>query len=186
MPGNLSDIEFAARKPQRKRCDDPQTLEHDEFAQSAVPLPPLAPWEAEPAPRDGAPGTKPIAYDPDEALELAVGDHELLVEMAQTFCSTAGGLRQRLRRAIEQRDAQSVRIVAHTLKGSARQFAALRASTAAQALELAGKANDWPQILAGGQALDAALDQLLTELAALATGEYPPSRMPDAGENQFA
>ena len=113
-------------------------------------------------------GSAPL-FNEEEALGFMDGDRELLGQLAASFCENTPALMQNLKDGIARRDAQTVVISAHTLKGSARMFAAAPAVAAALAAEQAGKAGDWPALAAASQKLETEMARLLPELAKIST-----------------
>lgn len=155
------------------------TFREMEAAQSAIPLPVLpesesaglAEWQAAPSAGHRS------AFDYAAALENVGGEAELLAQIARAFCVSFHGLRGRLREGIERRESQTVRILAHTLKGGLLQFASVRATTVAQELEEAAANRDWPAVQMAVESLEFELGRLLPELAALAAvGEAEPAK----------
>ena len=116
---------------------------------------------------DPIPQTPDPIFNEEEALGFVDGDHELLGQLAVSFCETAPGLLQNLNAAIAQRDLKAATIAAHTLKGSARMFAATQTVATALAAEQAGKAGDWPPMETAARQLETDLAHLLPELLKL-------------------
>ena len=89
--------------------------------------------------------TEPLPADPekyppldwDSALRQANGKQSLLRDFADMFLQEAPRLVQQLERAIDQSDADDMRLAAHTLKGSLRYFGPTRAEGVAATLEKA-------------------------------------------------
>lgn len=71
----------------------------------------------------------------EQAIEEMAGDEALLLDLAQTLVDDAPRLLLNIRRAVESKDPEEMRLAAHTIKGSVRPFAALRASEFAFRLE---------------------------------------------------
>jgi CheY-like chemotaxis protein/HPt (histidine-containing phosphotransfer) domain-containing protein len=103
----------------------------------------------------------------EEALGFVDGDRELLGQLAVSFCETTPALMENLKNGIARRDSPAVIMAAHTLKGSARMFAASDTVTAASVAEEAGKTNDWPTIETAYHELEAELARLVPELIKL-------------------
>ena len=104
-------------------------------------------------------------FNEEEALCFVDGDRDLLGQLAASFSEHAPVLLQNLQEAIARRDARAATIAAHTLKGSARMFAAPDTVAAALAAESAGKVQDWPGLAAAGRNVELELARLLPELA---------------------
>ena len=115
------------------------------------------------------PSSIPALFNEEEALGFVDGDRELLGQLAASFSETAPGLLKNLNDAIAQRDFKAATIAAHTLKGSARMFAATQTVATALAAEQAGKAGDWPPIETAARQLETDLAALLPELLKLTT-----------------
>ncbi len=116
-----------------------------------------------PTPAPASVAAAPL-FNEEEALGFVDGDRDLLAQLAASFCENAPVLLQNLQDAIAGRDLRSATIAAHTLKGSARMFAANDTVAAALAVELAGKAGDWPNLEAARRQLERELGLLLPQL----------------------
>jgi CheY-like chemotaxis protein/HPt (histidine-containing phosphotransfer) domain-containing protein len=81
------------------------------------------------------PSPQPVAFDPEPLLQRIGGDEELLRELVEMFLSEGPPLLEKIRAAIEVKDAEVVERAAHLLKGSACNFAAAEVVRAAQRLE---------------------------------------------------
>ena len=75
------------------------------------------------------------AFDRAEVLRRLEGDDQLLREIIDLFIQDSASLVDRLRRAVERKDAAEVCAAAHRLKGSASNLAAGPVTDAARALE---------------------------------------------------
>ena len=100
-------------------------------------------------------------YDYDGTLERLGGDVELFVDLVRFFLEDAAMLQARMETALEAKDARTVEITAHSLKGLCSNFGARRAVAAAYAIEesaRAGKLADAPnraaQFKDGGRPTD--------------------------------
>ncbi|MBI3416356.1 MAG: Hpt domain-containing protein [Verrucomicrobia bacterium] len=82
-----------------------------------------------------------------EALRRVDGDDQLLGEMAGLFLGTYPDQFAKIAEAIENSDAGSLEIHAHTLKGTARVFCAEGVVTAAANLEQMAEQKSWPPTL---------------------------------------
>lgn len=76
--------------------------------------------------------------DWDKALQNADGSEELLLELAGVFIEECPEMMRQVRAAIDAHDARELERSAHSLKGSARIFAASAAADAAFRLETMG------------------------------------------------
>jgi HPt (histidine-containing phosphotransfer) domain-containing protein len=91
-----------------------------------------------------ASGRAPVAAPPDvsdEVLARLGGDRELLAEISRLFVDDAPVHLARIRAALDQRDAESLRRAAHGLKGAAANFEASALVAAARTLEEVGRTN---------------------------------------------
>ena len=131
---------------------------------TAASAPPVVADNSVAASAEAASTTAPL-FNEEEALGYVDGDRELLGQLAVSFCEHAPVLLQNLKDATVSRDLRAATIAAHTLKGSARMFAAADTVAAALATEQAGKAGDWPKLEAASQHLEVELLRLLPELA---------------------
>jgi HPt (histidine-containing phosphotransfer) domain-containing protein len=87
-------------------------------------------------------------YDYDGTLERLGGDEELFVDLVRFFLEDAAMLSERMEAALEAKDARTVEISAHSLKGLCSNFGARRAVAAAYAIEESarvGKLADAPE-----------------------------------------
>jgi HPt (histidine-containing phosphotransfer) domain-containing protein len=73
-------------------------------------------------------------------LEIIGGEQELLVELIDSFLEDAPPLLVKLRQGLEQGNAATVRMAAHTIKSSSNDFGATRLAELCQQLEDMGKA----------------------------------------------
>ena len=76
------------------------------------------------------------AFDRAEVLRRLEGDDQLLREVIDLFIEDSASLIDKLRRAVERKDAAEVCAAAHRLKGSASNLAAGPVTDAARALEV--------------------------------------------------
>ncbi len=70
------------------------------------------------------------------------GDAALIEEIAAIFIQSSQELLAQLREALQRQDAEQLRRIAHTLKGSASNFLAKEVSAAAHRLEAVGRSGD--------------------------------------------
>ena len=82
-----------------------------------------------------------VVFDQEEAVS-ALGDAELLGEMAEVFLSEADELVEKIRLCVAESDGASLGLVAHQLKGAASNFYAERTVEAARRLEHMGQQNE--------------------------------------------
>tara|TARA_R110002111_G_scaffold262794_2_gene341073 strand:- start:5452 stop:9540 length:4089 start_codon:yes stop_codon:yes gene_type:complete len=91
---------------------------------------------------------------------------EALSELGQLFLTEAPRLQAEIRAALEEKDAQSLRRAAHTLKSSAALFEAHPAAEAALKLEILGKEKKLDEARDAFEKLERELDRLLPAVAA--------------------
>ncbi len=82
-------------------------------------------------------------FDLPQALDNAMGELELLAELAEIFCDSCPTFLEQIDAAMASRDGDALRHAAHTLKGSLSPFCAGRAHAAALQLEILGQAHDF-------------------------------------------
>ncbi|MCB0162669.1 MAG: response regulator [Anaerolineae bacterium] len=106
----------------------------------------------------------------DQLRDLVGGDEAVLTELIDSFLTETPSLLDRLRQALTAGDAAELRIAAHTLKSTTRDFGALDLSALALEVEQIGKAGHLDgaaervaQIEAGYEPVRAALTALRTE-----------------------
>ena len=131
-----------------------------------IEAPPVQPQSAKPP------------FDLAVALERVEGDWELLVEMADLFLQDYPGHLAQIRQSLISRDSLSLSLAAHTLKGSAGNFAATFTCTAAATLEQLGRAGNFGQISAVVSELETALSQLALALEKLKNQAQIPMSTP--------
>jgi HPt (histidine-containing phosphotransfer) domain-containing protein len=95
------------------------------------------------APFTGYPGARDTPLD-DGVLEnlFDLGGTEILSELSEMFFESAGSALTKLREAVEEGDAPTVRRVAHTLKGGSGNMGAKDMSRICAGLEDAGASGD--------------------------------------------
>lgn len=84
----------------------------------------------------------PACWSKTEALDRLGGDEDLLREFCQIYLEESPKLLEKLRQAVAEGDAESVRRVAHSIKGEVGYLGAEAASQAARQLENMGNDND--------------------------------------------
>jgi signal transduction histidine kinase/CheY-like chemotaxis protein len=104
----------------------------------------------------------------DDVLARVCGDRDLLNEMIRLFAEEAPKTLERLRDAIDARDAEAVRQAAHSLKGAASNFGAGDLVDAARALETAGRNSRLDEADRLWRELAAEMDRLLARLTTAA------------------
>ncbi len=114
--------------------------------------------------RSDSQNTGNAVFDLPQALENAMGEIELLAELAEIFCDSCPTFLEQVDGAMASRDGEALRRAAHTLKGSLSPFCAGRAHAAAQRLEDLGKANDFAQAAAARQVVEREVSRLCTAL----------------------
>jgi CheY-like chemotaxis protein len=116
---------------------------------------------------DAPAGESVNAFDERTALERTGGDRELLRELIAVFLNEIPNWMQSLRGALERRDAASLRITAHAVKGAVDSCGASGAFDAAMLLERIGAEGN----LAAGPAALAVLERRI-ERARAELGAY--------------
>lgn len=112
--------------------------------------------------------------DWDQALANADGSEDLLMELAQVFIETCPTMLKEVRDAIDNRAPAVLQRTAHSLKGSARVFAAGPATEAALRLETMGAKADF-------EGVDEAWDRLAKEIEQLTAAIADKAGQHDAG-----
>jgi len=74
----------------------------------------------------------------DELLEMGGGDHDFLVEMIDSYLTTAPALLDKLRLSASTGDAATLRLAAHTLKSGSKDMGAITLATRFADLETLG------------------------------------------------
>ncbi|MFO1487523.1 MAG: PAS domain S-box protein [Verrucomicrobiota bacterium] len=105
-----------------------------------------------------------VLWSEEEALGFVDGDRDLLGQLAGSFCENVPALMNNLKEGIARRDSAATVMAAHTLKGSARMFAAAKAVSLTSQAELAGKSGDWLQTEKTVAELESVLTKLLPAL----------------------
>jgi two-component system sensor histidine kinase/response regulator len=109
---------------------------------------------------------EPALSVPDLLARLD-GDHVLLHELATIFLSDYPARLAAIRSAVEQRDAGALQTAAHSLKGSAANFGAPEAVSAAERLECMGRRGDLDGVKDAFTDLTVRMTQLTGEMAGL-------------------
>lgn len=113
---------------------------------------------------------QPPVYDRKAALQCAGGDEALLQELLDLFWEESPSLLDRMQLAVSNGDAKALRAAAHTMSGSAANFAAQEVVAAAQLLESAGQAGVLNQAGDYLARLRLALDRFHEALASCGAG----------------
>jgi HPt (histidine-containing phosphotransfer) domain-containing protein len=100
-------------------------------------------------------------------LERVEGDEELLKEIVQLFIEDCPRLVKQMRECLDAKDAPSLRMAAHTLKGSLSYFGPSKACALAFELEILGRDGNLVQAASVYETLLAKLDELQPLLAGL-------------------
>ena len=103
-------------------------------------------------------------YDQRATLLRMGDDHDLFREMVAMLLEDGPGLLQQMALAADARDADLVRLLAHSLKGMAANFSAGRTTRAAANAEQLALNQDWPRIEASLPELQNALAELTRSL----------------------
>lgn len=105
--------------------------------------------------------------DHQELMNRLDGDMELLGELLEIFQEDYPSFCEQMEQALNQGNAEQVRQIAHTLKGSVGNFAAPRAFQLAYELEMMGKENRLGDAFSHWQKLQDAIQEALEELSHL-------------------
>jgi HPt (histidine-containing phosphotransfer) domain-containing protein len=114
--------------------------------------------------------TNPDLFDPEQALELAGGDQELLAEVARLYLDSKPAMIDAIRAGVAGHDAGAVCKAAHKLKGSLLAIAAKSASEAAENLERLGAEQRLDRASEALAALEREIERIEDSLAKLASG----------------
>jgi PAS domain S-box-containing protein len=141
---------------------------HEAIARVMSPCPPVQDESA--SKQDGG------CLDKAAALSRVNGDVGLLRELADLFWQSWPGQRTELQSAIARHDGQTLRRVAHAVKGAAGNFGATTVVHCAQQLELMGQAGDLERAASACVALESAMDDFRPVLAQLIETESAARR----------
>jgi CheY-like chemotaxis protein len=106
---------------------------------------------------------------PLQVLARVGGDRQLLAEISRLFVDDAPRHLDRIRRALDARDGESLRRAAHGLKGAAANFDAHGVVDAARTLEEIGRTARFEEHEAAWRALIAETDRLISILRTVTT-----------------
>jgi len=123
----------------------------------------------EPSPAAAGAVAPPAMVVPDQVLARVGGDRELLAEISRLFVDDAPRHLERIRQALDARDAESLRRAAHGLKGAAANFDADGVVNAARALEEIGRTARFEDHETAWRELAAETDRLVSVLRTVAT-----------------
>jgi HPt (histidine-containing phosphotransfer) domain-containing protein len=177
---DLGDRESGSQKAEGRRqkareedFDQSSIINH----QSSVLPPPSPPHPVTPSPP--APGPEPLpageqVLDWNEALRTVKGDRELLRVVVETFLEESPRLLGTIRQALAAGDASTLRISAHTLKGSMHYLGSIRAFERAFQLEKMGQSGNLENAAGALAALEAEMARLLPALLDYLRGEQTP------------
>ena len=124
---------------------------------------------------------EPGVFDLEDALSRLEGDRELLRDVAGMFLAESSRLVEAVRAAVSARDARSVQIAAHALKGSASTFSAGSLVAAAWALEQMGRKGDLGAADAALATLERETDRFRHVLVASFPADSPVGNPAPAG-----
>src|SRR3954469_8411880 len=116
------------------------------------------------------PASEPVVAVPDvpsQVLARVGGDRQLLAEISRLFVDDAPRHLERIRHALDARDAEALRRAAHGLKGAAANFDADGVVHAARTLEEIGRTGEFGEHEAAWQALTFETNQLISVLRAV-------------------
>jgi len=82
------------------------------------------------------------AFSLEKALKQVVGDREMLKEVINIYRQEYPKQLEEIQQAINKKDAEALRLIAHTIKGAVGNFDAKPAFETALALENIGKSGD--------------------------------------------
>jgi signal transduction histidine kinase/DNA-binding response OmpR family regulator len=153
-----------AMKGDRERC---LAVGMDEYM--TKPLDSRTLWSKIEGTANAASQPAPPDDDPlsDQVLARVGGDRQLLSEISRLFVDDAPNHLERIRKALDEGDAEGVRRAAHALKGAAANFEADAVVAAARALEEAGRANDLGDADAMWRTIKVETDRLVDKLQRL-------------------
>ncbi len=104
-----------------------------------------------------------------ELADRLDNDFDLFIELANLFFEDSKTLLDRIKKSIDENDADSLRKSAHTLKGAVSNFSAISAYDAAYELELAGKENRIDESVQLYVNLENEIDKAILEMNELIT-----------------
>jgi HPt (histidine-containing phosphotransfer) domain-containing protein len=135
---------------------------------SSLPPPPLAAKERSPEQATQAQSLVPIEDVGAHLLRTTGGNEKLAKSLTKSFLADAPKRLAAIRAALAAKNAAKLDTAAHALKGSVAIFGAQSAVTAAKNLEAMGRSRNLSGADAQFRALEAAMQQLQTELIKIA------------------
>lgn len=96
--------------------------------------------------------------DVASALPRVAGNQKLFLKLLRHVAAESPATKEKLSAAIMEGNADQVREIAHSLKGSSANLSITDVAAAAEKLELAAKAGDFSMLLTHLDAMEAALD----------------------------
>jgi len=104
-------------------------------------------------------------WNPDQTFERHEGDEKLLHEVMEIFLEEAPKHLAGLRKAITRQDAETVKWIAHSLRGELGYLSIAEHSHGARELEEKGRTSDFQGALILLQPSESAMEQLLSSMA---------------------
>jgi HPt (histidine-containing phosphotransfer) domain-containing protein len=117
-----------------------------------------------------------MPLDWEKALQNTDGSEELLIELAGVFLDECPEMMRQIRASIDAGDAPGLQLAAHSLKGSARIFAAPPATDAAHRLELMGAEANLQDAESAWSLLLETIEDLVVALAERSCGQGSPAQ----------
>ena len=105
--------------------------------------------------------------DVASALPRVAGNQKLYVKLLRHVAAEAPSTKEQMAAAIMAGNADQVRELAHSLKGSSANLSITEVAAAAEKLEQAAKAGDFNMVAAHLEALESALDAFVGVVATL-------------------
>jgi HPt (histidine-containing phosphotransfer) domain-containing protein len=121
-------------------------------------------------------------FDRKDALERMDGDESLLEELLDMFQENFAAKKAEIAGALERGDAEAVRQVAHSVKGSAANLSLMAFREAAYELETAGKEGRLDEARRLFQCLQSEFERVRGSMASGAGGQRPAQTAPPAGK----
>jgi HPt (histidine-containing phosphotransfer) domain-containing protein len=113
-----------------------------------------------PAPA-GPLGAAPVTFDRRALVARTAGDHDLMMEVITAFLEDGPSLLAKVQDAADRRDAEALRLAAHTLKGAASSLGADALAEIAGILERLGAESRLDAAVAAARAMSAEAAKLL-------------------------
>jgi CheY-like chemotaxis protein len=132
-------------------------------------------WAPPAAPPPSGPERAPDAnagrlFNRDEFLDDLAGNRDLAAKLARLFLETTPGRREKLRRAVEAKDASGIVRGAHLFAGTVGQLGAEPVREAALRLEELGRTGNFAEAVAAFEAFEQRLGRLIAEIEDYAKG----------------